>query len=121
MERNESQEDYLEAILQLSQTTNCVKSIDVANFLSFSKPSVSIAIKKLKEKSLITVMDDGELRLTKEGHEIAFKTLEKHEFFTNLFIEIGVSPDKARQEACSMEHSMSEETFEKFKSFILKK
>ena len=120
MKRNESREDYLEAILQINNEGKAAKSIDVAMKLNFSKPSVSIAMKKLREEHLITVDDDGILLLTEEGRNIAQKTLEKHEFLTNFFIKIGVDPKMAEDEACEIEHSINEETFEKMKAYLSK-
>ena len=120
MDELKSREDYLEAILVLRRKNGTVKSIDVANELNFSKPSVSIAMKKLKDKNLIVVNPDGSIELTNEGEEIATKTLSKHEFFTNLFIKMGVDPAIAEDEACKIEHSISEDTFNKIKDFVTK-
>lgn len=120
MDKRESREDYLEAILQLSNEGHSPKSIDVANKLGFSKPSVSIAVKKLKQDKLITVEKDGSLMLTKEGREIAENTLEKHEFLTAFFIKIGVDPISAEDQACKIEHGIDEDTFQKLKKFICK-
>ena len=118
MKREQSKEDYLEAILQLSSDNKKVKSIDVANKLGFSKPSVSIAMKKLREDGFIVVNRDGSLSFTEKGLLIAQKTLEKHEFLTNFFIKIGVNPAVAEVDACEIEHGISEETFLKMKEFI---
>lgn len=120
MNKKESREDYLEAILVLERKNKRVISIDIANELSFSKPSVSIAMKKLKDEGLITVDDDGTIHLTKKGRMIAEKTLEKHEFLTDFFIYLGVDPLLAEDEACSIEHSLGDETFEKFRQFVMK-
>ena len=118
MNKKESREDYLEAILQLINEGKSHKSIDVANKLGFSKPSVSIAVKKLKQESLITVKDDGSLELTEPGRRIAENTLEKHEYLTAFFIKIGVDPVSAEEQACEIEHSINEETFQKLKEFL---
>ena len=118
MNKKESREDYLEAILQLVNEGNSHKSIDVANKLGFSKPSVSIAVKKLKQEGLITVDEDGTLELTEPGRRIAEDTLEKHEYLTALFIKIGVDPKSAEDQACEIEHSINEETFQKLKEFL---
>ena len=118
MDRIQSREDYLEAILQLSKERKNVKSIDVANKLGFSKPSVSIAMKKLKEENHIEVKKDGSLVLTESGLEIAQKTLEKHEYITKFFVKIGVAPEVAEDEACMIEHSISEDTFSKLKNYL---
>ena len=121
MDEIKSREDYLEAILMLEEKKGMVRSIDIAKELKFSKPSVSIALKKLKDKGLVVIEDNVYLKLTDEGRLIAKKTLEKHEFFTNFFIKIGVSPAVAEEEACSLEHSLSEDTFLKVKEFIQEK
>ena len=119
MNKKESREDYLEAILVLERKNNGrVISLDIANELSFSKPSVSIAMKKLKDEGLITVESDGSIHLTDEGRRIAEKTLEKHEFLTNFFISLGIDPLMAEEEACEIEHALNEETFIKFKDYI---
>ena len=121
MNKKESREDYLEAILQLTEEDRLPKSIDVANKLGFSKPSVSIAMKKLKQEGLIIVEDDGGLCLTEPGRAIAKNTLEKHEYLTNFFIKIGVDPISAEDQACEIEHSINEETFQKLKEYFSKK
>ena len=121
MKRNESREDYLEAILVLGKRQELVRAIDIANELSFSKPSVSIAMKKLKDENLIIVSDDGGISLTEEGRKIAEKTLEKHEFLTSFFISLGIEPQMAEDEACQIEHLLNDPTFEKLKEFILRK
>ena len=118
MDKQESREDYLEAILQLSEEGKHPKSIDVARKLGFSKPSVSVAVKKLKESGLIIVEPDGELILTNVGKDIAEKTLEKHKYLTELFIKIGVDPDMAEEQACKIEHDINEDTFKKLKEFL---
>lgn len=118
MDKRESREDYLEAILQLSSDGHCPKSIDVANKLGFSKPSVSIAVKKLKQDGFITVEDDGGLKLTESGRMIAEQTLEKHKYLTALFIKIGVDPLQAEEQACKIEHDINEESFLKLKEFL---
>ena len=121
MNKKESREDYLEAILQLKESNKVVRSIDVANHLGFSRPSVSIAMKKLNADGLISLGDKGELILTKKGEEIAKKTFEKHEFLTSWLEKIGVNNVKAEEIACEIEHSIDEETFDKMKSYLTKK
>ena len=121
MDKRESREDYLEAILQLSEKGKLVRSIDVANHLGFSRPSVSIAMKKLKQEWLVDVKDNGELILTTRGKDIAEITLAKHEFLTSLFESIGVSESKAEEIACEIEHSIDQDTFEKMKAHFPKK
>ena len=118
MNKKESREDYLEAILVLEKKQSFIRAIDIANELSFSKPSVSIAMKKLKDENLIIVGDDGAISLTDEGRRVAEKTLEKHEFLTSFFIYLGIEPEMAEDEACQIEHLLSDVTFEKLKEFI---
>ena len=115
MKRLESQEDYLEKILQISKEKDNVHAIDVARGLSFSKPSVSVAMKKLKEAGLIIIDDEGFISLTKEGHVIADRIYERHCVLKKLLINIGVSQEQAEKDACKVEHVISEETFEAIK------
>ena len=116
MKRLESQEDYLEKILQISQKKDSVHAIDIAREMSFSKPSVSVAMAKLKEEGFIEINDKGEITLTNSGLLIAQKTLEKHEILTNLLIYLGVDEETAREDACRMEHDISDKSWEAIKS-----
>ena len=118
MKIQESAENYLETILILSRKNPYVRSIDIANELSFSKPSVSIAMKNLKENGYITIDDGGMISLTDKGREIAEKTYERHTLFTEWLIRLGVSPDVAAEDACRMEHAVSEESFAAIKNFV---
>ena len=111
----ESAEDYLERILILQEKQKGVRSIDIAHDMGFSKPSVSVAMKKLKEAGLIFIDKDGFISLTKEGHVIADKVYERHCVLKKLLIEIGVSPSQAEKDACKVEHVLSEETFDAIK------
>lgn len=111
----ESAEDYLERILILQERQDGVRSIDIAHDMGFSKPSVSVAMKKLKEAGLIIIDKDGFISLTKEGHVIADKVYERHCVLKKLLIEIGVSPLQAEKDACKAEHVLSEETFDAIK------
>lgn len=115
MKRLESQEDYLERILQLSRENEKVRAIDIAKSMSFSKPSVSIAMGKLRDENLIEVDDSGYIVLTSKGMEIAEKTLEKHELLAKIFINLGVSESTAYEDACRIEHDLSDETWEAIK------
>ncbi len=117
MSIHRSGEDYLEAILVLREKNGTCRSIDVVNYMGFSKPSVSIGMAKLEESGCIIKQPDGELHLTEKGLEIARKTLEKHRFITELFIAIGVTPETAEQDACSIEHSLSEESYERLREW----
>lgn len=111
MDAKESSEDYLEAILIISNEKKVVRNIDIARHLEFSKPSVSIALKKLKEKGLIEIDGDNLVTLTKEGLEIAERTYQKHLGITRVLISLGVDKKTAEKDACRMEHVISEETF----------
>lgn len=118
MKIQESAEDYLEAILVLSQQKGVVHSIDVARYLDFSKPSVSRAVKLLREDGELEVRSDSSLELTEKGREIAERVYERHRLLSNWLIAIGVDPKVAARDACRMEHDISEETFSKLKSHI---
>jgi Mn-dependent DtxR family transcriptional regulator len=111
MKRFESKEDYLEKILQLSKQTDGVHAIDIARSMNFSKPSVSVAMGKLKEEKLIEIDEEGHIHLTTAGLEIAEKTLEKHELLAKMFINLGVSESTAYEDACRVEHDLSDETW----------
>ena len=116
----ESLEDYLERILMLIERNGQVRSIDIANDMGYSKPSVSIAMKKLKEKGLIEIDSKGYITLKEEGFAIASKTYEKHKLVYSLLLYLGVSDETARKDACKIEHSLSEETFTKLKEHLEK-
>lgn len=117
MKRLESQEDYLEKILQISQKKDSVHAIDIAREMSFSKPSVSIAMNKLKELGYIEINDKGEISLTDSGKEIAQKTLEKHIALTRMLMYLGVDEETASEDACRMEHDISDKTWELIKKY----
>lgn len=116
----ESAEDYLERILILQERNKEVRSIDIAHDMGFSKPSISVAMKKLKEAGLIKIDDNGFITLTKEGHVIADKVYERHCVLKQTLINIGVSPEQAEKDACKIEHVISEETFDAIKEHIKK-
>ena len=118
MKRLESQEDYLEKILQISQKKDSVHAIDIAREMSFSKPSVSIAMNKLKEAGYIEINDKGEITLTPSGLVIAEKTLEKHVILTDMLISLGVDEETAKEDACKMEHDISDKTWEAIKNHV---
>lgn len=115
MKRLESQEDYLEKILQISQKKESVHAIDIAREMNFSKPSVSVAMTKLKEAGYIEINDKGEITLTESGRGIAEKTLEKHIILTKMLMYLGVKEDVAMEDACKMEHDISDETWKAIK------
>lgn len=116
----ESAEDYLEAILSLRLRQGNVRSIDVANELNYTKPSVSVAMKKLRESGYIQMDHDGSITLLPEGEEIAQRIYERHRLLTDFFIRLGVDPEVAAADACKVEHDLSEETFQKIKEHVQK-
>jgi len=118
MAPNESAENYLETILILSRKLPVVRSVDIANELGFKKSSISIAMKNLREKELITVSDAGFINLTEAGREIADMIYERHEFLTSWLTKLGVDPEIAAEDACKMEHVVSKESFQAIKNFV---
>ncbi len=115
----ESLEDYLETILILSRRLSVVRSIDVATELNFSKPSVSVAVKNLKNRGYITVSEEGYLHLTDEGRKIAESVYERHTLLTDWLVHLGVDPVIAAGDACKMEHDITPESYEAMKKCIL--
>jgi len=118
MNINESAENYLETILMLSKQLPVVRSVDIANELGFKKSSVSIAMKNLRENQHITVSAAGFISLTDSGRQIAEMIFERHELISNWLMRIGVSEKTALEDACKMEHVISQESFEAIKKFI---
>ena len=116
-----SSEDYLEAILMIREAKGSCRSIDVANHLGFSKPSVSVAVGKLEKNGCLERRADGQLILTEKGMSIARNTLDKHHMLTDLFCALGVSAETAEHDACLIEHHLSEETYEKLRDFWKKR
>ncbi len=116
----ESGENYLEAILRLSKKQLEIHAIDIVNALGFSKPSVSIALKKLKDDNYITIDQNSHISLTPKGLEIANKIYERHVIITNLLIKLGVSNTIAEADACKIEHHISNETFDAIKNLYSK-
>lgn len=114
----ESAEDYLEAILVIGKRRNVVRSIDIANELGFSKPSVSVAMKKLRESGHIEMDPDGFIHLLPSGREIAEHIYERHRTLTDFFVYLGVGEEVASADACKVEHDLSAETFEKIKEHV---
>lgn len=110
-----SMEDYLEAVLVLQQKHGYIRCVDVAGYLGVTKPSVSQAVKELSKKKCLLKKDDGTLSLTEQGRQIAQQIYEKHQFFTKQLIEAGVPRDIAVQDACRLEHVISETSFNKLK------
>ena len=111
----ESAENYLEAILMIREEKGMVRAIDVVNHLGFSKPSVSVTMKHLETDDFIRRDKDGFIYLTDSGEEIAEMIFERHNLLTDIFVKIGVDPETAREDACKIEHDLSEETFEQIK------
>lgn len=114
----ESGEMYLETILILSEKQNMVRSVDVAEFMNFSKPSVSRAMGKLKTENYILVDKDGYIALTEKGRHIANKIYDRHKLLTEFLIRLGVDEKIAAADACKIEHDLSEETFEAIKNHV---
>ena len=112
---HESAEDYLESILVLKERRGVVHSIDIVNELGYSKPSVSIAMKKLRENGYVETDANGLLTLTPEGLEIAARVYERNRVLSDLLMALGVSAETARADACRIEHDLSDETWEKIK------
>ena len=115
---HESAEDYLESILILQEQCGSVRSIDIVNKLGYSKPSVSIAMKKLRESGYISMAADGTITLNDSGMEIASRIYGRHKTITRLFQHLGVSPEQAASDACKVEHDLSQETFERICAFV---
>ncbi len=115
---NESLENYLETILMLSKKLPVVRSVDIATELNFKKPSVSVAMKNLREKQYITVTDSGFIYLTDSGRQIAEMIYERHELLTDFLMSLGVSAEIASEDACRIEHVISKESFAALKSHI---
>jgi len=115
----ESAEDYLEAVLMLRERRGTVRSIDIASELGVSKPSVSVAMKKLRENGYLEMDKDGLITLLPEGEAVAQRIYERHRLLTDFFIRLGVSPEVAAADACKVEHDLSDETFQRIKSHAL--
>ncbi len=117
MKIQESAENYLETIHILSLKIRDVRSIDIVNELGFSKPSVSVAMKKLREGGFLNIDSNGYITLTEEGHKIANKMYERHTLLSKILIALGVDEKTAVEDACRMEHIISQETFDKIKEY----
>lgn len=120
MNINESAENYLETILILSKRLPVVRSVDIANELGFKKPSVSIAMKNLRQKEHIRVTDAGFIYLTDSGKAIAESVYEKHEFLSRWLQSIGVCEEIATEDACKIEHVISQTSFQAVKEYVSK-
>lgn len=115
---HQSAEDYLETILVLQKRLGTVRSIDIANELNYSKPSVSIAMKKLRESGYITTNPDGSIILEEKGMAVAKEVLGRHLTLIDLFLHLGVPQDIAEDDACRVEHILHAETVEKIRAFL---
>ncbi|MBR3932377.1 MAG: metal-dependent transcriptional regulator [Clostridia bacterium] len=120
MQIKESAENYLETIFLLKNKNGHVRSIDVANHLGFSKPSVSVAMKAFREDGYVTVDSDGFIELTQKGLSIAEEMFERHNIIARALMEIGVSEETAFEDSCKIEHDISSESFEKIKNYLEK-
>jgi Mn-dependent DtxR family transcriptional regulator len=118
MHLQESGEMYLETIYVLSQTSNCVRSIDVAEHMGYSKPSVSRAVGLLKNGGYITVDKDGYISLTQSGLETANKIYERHTVLSTMLTMLGVDAETAAEDACRLEHAISDQSFEAIKKHL---
>ncbi len=120
MRIKESAENYLEAILMIKKEKGFVRSIDVANELGFTKPSVSVAMKHFREEEYITIDEDGRISLTEKGLKIAEGVFERHEVIAKALILLGVDEETAYEDSCKIEHDISDKSFEKLKEFLIK-
>ena len=118
MHLQESGEMYLETIYVLSKTGKPVRAVDVGEHMGFSKPSVSRTIGLLKQGGYVVTDEDGYLRLTETGRVAAEKTYERHTILTELFVRLGVDPTTASEDACKVEHDLSDETFRAIKTYV---
>ena len=120
MKIHKSAEDYLEMILRLSEEKGYVRSVDIATGLQVSKPSVSVAMKQLREGGYITMDKDNYISLTETGMEIAQRIYERHKVLTKLLMRLGVNPETAEKDACKVEHDISVETFSALLNYMEK-
>ncbi len=111
----ESAEDYLESILMLQEEKHYARAVDIAAKLNVTKPSVSVAMKHLREEGYITVDDDNLIHLTEKGNAIASRIYDRHTTLTRYLVMLGVNEETARSDACKMEHDLSEETYKALK------
>ena len=117
MKIKESAENYLETVLMLKNKNGHVRSIDVANELGFTKPSVSVAMKNFREEGYVVIDADGGIQLTDKGLEIAERVFERHGVVAQALMLIGVDEETAYEDSCKIEHDISQQTFEKLKEF----
>ena len=120
MKINESSENYLESILMIKRKNGSVRSIDIAHELSFTKPSVSVAMKNLREADYIKIDENGLISLTEKGLEIAERMYERHQVIAKALIMLGVNEETAYHDSCKIEHDISVESFDKIKAYLKK-
>jgi len=120
MRITEATENYLEAILVLGEKNGTVRSVDVANYLGFSKPTISQYMKQFVQQELVHIDENGHITLTEAGLNVARSTLEKHRIISRFFMAMGVSEETALEDACKVEHDLSDETFECLKAYYMK-
>ena len=118
MRSNESSEDYLETILILGNRSSLVRAVDIATEMGFKKPSVSVAMKNLRENGYIHMNDQGHITLTQTGQDIANKMYERHIMLSNWLIYLGVDEKTAVEDACKIEHVLSSQSFQAIKKHI---
>ncbi len=119
MQIKESGEDYLESILILSKRQESVRATDICNYFGYARASVSVVLKRFRQDGYVTVDDNNRIFLTKKGLEIAERMYERHRVITSIFMQLGVSEDVARKDACRVEHYISDETFNAMKKHFL--
>lgn len=112
---SEAIENYLETIYILSQRQNEVHAIDICTYLSYSRPTVSIVLRQMRENGLVTVNEDNHIHLTEEGLAIASRIYERHTVLSDMLMSLGVNQETALRDACKIEHDLSDETFEAIK------
>lgn len=118
MQIHESAEDYLEQILMLREKKGVVRSIDIANSMGYSKPSISIAMKHLRENGYVVMNEDNYISLTEKGSEIANRIYNRHRTLTRLLVKLGVPEDLAEKDACKVEHDLSPESYDALKQHL---
>ena len=112
MKIQKASEDYLETMLMLQESLGYIRSIDIAEHLGVTKPSVSYATKRLRENGYITMDKDGLITLTESGLSIASQMFQRHKILTDVFVKMGVDPETAAEDACKIEHDLSQATFD---------
>ncbi len=118
VQQNKSAEDYLETIFVLKNRLGMVRSVDIVNYTGYKKSSISVAMKKLRERGDIEMNADGFITLTEGGSAAARKIYSRHCFLVDFFTSIGVEPETAAEDACKIEHELSEETFARMKKYF---